>query len=61
MVTPEALVAIVQLIPEAWLGDVALFANPDAHRNAYRDWLLRRMEHPRPWVEEALRARALLV
>jgi len=65
MVTPEAVEAIVRQIPEAWLGDVSLFAasdtHRDAHRQAYRDWLLRRMEHPRPWVEEALRARALLV
>ncbi|HEX2062001.1 MAG TPA: HipA family kinase [Thermoanaerobaculia bacterium] len=48
MVTREAIEGIVTLIPEPWL---------DAPRNAYTDHLLRRLEAPREWVEEAIRAR----
>lgn len=55
LVTREALDAIAAQIPEEWLG------GESAHRAGYRDWLLRRMESPREWVEEAARARALLV
>jgi hypothetical protein len=55
MVTQEALDAIAALIPEEWLE------GEGAHRAGYRDWLLRRLESPREWVEEAARARALLV
>jgi hypothetical protein len=53
-ITAEALDAITATIPEEWLGD-------PAHRDGYRDWLLRRLESPREWVEEALRAKALRV
>jgi hypothetical protein len=35
-------------VPDGWL---------DAPRNRYRDYLLRRLEAPRPFVEEAERAR----
>ena len=54
MVTAAALDDILGLIPEDWLGDAA-------HRAGYRDWLLTRLESPRVWVEEAARARALLL
>ena len=53
--------AIVALIPEAWLGDDERFENVDAHRAAYVDYFVRRLEAPRPWIEEAARARTLLV
>jgi hypothetical protein len=59
--TPAVIEEIVGLIPQSWLGDVAQFATVKEHRAAYRDYLRRRLEQPRPWVEEALRARALLV
>jgi len=61
LVTAEAIDAIVAQIPESWLGDVPLFAGVDEHRAAYRNWLLRRLEEPREWLEEAARARTLLV
>jgi hypothetical protein len=61
MITAEAIDAIVAEVPESWLGDVSLFANIEEHRAAYRDWLLRRVAQPREWVEEAVRARTLLV
>ena len=54
MLTPDALETIVSLIPDSWLDE------PE-HRAAYQEWLLRRLEAPREWVEEAIRARSLLI
>ena len=61
IVTPEALEGIIASIPDEWLGDVALFSTVAEHRAAYLEFLIRRLTGPRKWVEEALRARALLV
>jgi hypothetical protein len=60
LLTPDAIEQVVALIPEPWLGDVALFPTANEHRTGYRDWLLRRLTSPREWVEEAIRARTLL-
>jgi hypothetical protein len=59
--TPAALDDIVALVPDEWLGDGEPFATAAENRLGYRDWLLRRLEEPREWVEEAIRARSLLV
>ena len=59
--TPAVVAGIVELIPDDWLVDDALFDGPDprdAQRRAYRDWLLTRLDAPRAFVEEAVRARA---
>ena len=56
-VTPAAIESIVALIPEAWLAEDPYFADVDAHRRAYVDYLVRRLEEPRNWLEEAVRAR----
>jgi hypothetical protein len=61
LLTADAIESVVALIPDSWLGDVPAFANIEAHRAGYRDWLLERLKSPRAWVEEAARARALLV
>ena len=52
---------MLALIPEEWLGDVPRFGSVAEHRAAYGEWLARRLEQPREWVEEAVRGRALLV
>ena len=57
--TREALEEIVAMIPDAWLEGE--FANVDEHRRAYVDVLLRRLESPREWMEEAARARSARV
>jgi hypothetical protein len=57
-VTPEAVAAIVALIPDAWLEDEPLFASKAEHRDAYRRWLLQRLAAPRAFAEEAVRAHA---
>jgi hypothetical protein len=61
LITADAIEAIVAQVPESWLGDVSLFSSVEEHRAAYGDWLLRRVAQPREWVEEAVRARTLLV
>ena len=57
-VTPEMIDQVVGLIPDGWLGDEAEFANHEEHRAAYAAYLRRRLESPREFVEEAIRARA---
>ena len=51
-VTDELLASIVGAIPAVWLGDRA-----EDQRRAYVDYLMRRLEAPRAFVEEAERAR----
>jgi hypothetical protein len=59
--TREVLGKIVDLIPEAWLGDVEQFGTIEEHRAAYVTYLLNRLEAPRLFLEEAKNARELLV
>jgi hypothetical protein len=58
LVTRELLEWITSAVPDAWLRDGAgTLASPEEHRRAYVDYLLTRVESPRPFVEEADRAR----
>ena len=59
--TPERLRDIVALIPDDWLEDDALFPTKAAQRDAYLGYLVSRLEAPRAFVEEAVRARSLHV
>jgi hypothetical protein len=59
--SPGAISEILEMIPDAWLGDVAQFESCAEHRAAYRAWFARRLTSPRLWAEEASHARALLV
>jgi hypothetical protein len=61
LLTRETLERILAAIPDAWLGDEPRFAGVKEHRAAYRDYLLHRLESPRPWVEDAADAQALSV
>lgn len=56
--TPEIIDSVVSLIPPAWLNSEADFADHAEHRAAYTAYLHRRLESPREFVEEAIRARA---
>jgi len=51
LLTPDIIEGIVGLIPESWLED------GPSHRAAYARYLVERLAAPRPFVEEALRAR----
>jgi hypothetical protein len=54
MLTPEVIAEVVAMIPEEWLDE-------PGHRAVYQSWLEQRLEAPRAWAEEAIRARSLLV
>jgi len=51
--TPEVISTIVNLIPAEWLED--------GSHAAYREHLMQRLETPRAWMEDAVRARTLRV
>ena len=59
-ITPQGIADIVALIPEAWLDEPEVFAGSAAHRQAYADYLTRRLASSTVFVEEALRARSAL-
>jgi hypothetical protein len=60
--TPNVINEIVGLIPDVWLdADTTSFASAGEFRQAYADYLVRRLEPPRLFVEEAARVRASLV
>ena len=58
MVTRPLVSGLADAIPDDWLPAEAGLPDPDAHRRAYVDYLLARIEAPRAFVEEADRARA---
>jgi hypothetical protein len=53
---PDAIRRIVAQVPEDWLEPSPLFADAQAQRDAYVAYLTARLQAPRPFVEEALRA-----
>jgi hypothetical protein len=57
LVTDELLERLVADLPDAWLADDPLVGDPEAQRRAYRRYLRMRLDTPRPFVEEAERAR----
>jgi HipA-like protein len=54
LLTPDAIAGVVDLIPREWLEE-------PASREGYRDYLTRRLESPREWMEEAVRARTVRI
>jgi hypothetical protein len=56
-VTPDLVEDLVADLPDVWLPDDPLIGDADAQRAAYRRYLAIRLEPPRPFVEEAERAR----
>jgi hypothetical protein len=58
LLTPEVVARVVDMIPDSWLGDEPRFASADEHRAGYRDYLTQRLESPRQWMEDAVRARS---
>ena len=54
----DRLEAIAALVPDDWLAPEPGLETPDAHRRAYVDYVLTRLEEPRAFVAEADRARA---
>jgi hypothetical protein len=58
--SPELLTAIVDLIPDSWLGDDA-YPSLAEERDAYARYLNKRLMGPRAFVEEAIDARSRIV
>jgi hypothetical protein len=58
--TGEFLNHLVSLIPDAWLDDPA-FSGPPVQRAAYVEYLRKRLQPPRAFVDEAIDAHAQLV
>jgi len=54
--TTDVVESIIRLIPGEWLG-AELLGNSDTVRQAYMEYLLGRLEPPRDFLEEAMRAR----
>jgi len=57
LITEYEIMRIVNLVPEDWMEDHAPFTTVAENRQAYGDYLTRRLEQPRHFVEEAIRAR----
>ena len=57
LVTDELLDDVVGMVPATWLDGDATFATVQDNREAYVDYLRRRLAAPRAFVEEAERAR----
>ena len=56
-ITADVIKGIVDLIPEDWMNDNTPFSTVAENRQAYVDYLTRRLAAPRQFVEEAIRAR----
>ena len=55
--TQDLIHQVVDLIPDDWLKEDARFTSIADHKQAYVEYLTRRLEEPRNFVEEAIRAR----
>jgi hypothetical protein len=60
-ITPELVERIVNLIPDTWLVGNSSFEGANRYRDAYVEYLLKRLEPPHLFLEEAIRARSLYV
>jgi len=57
-IDPVLLTALVDALPDSWLPDDPTIGDAEAQRRGYVRYLTVRLEGPRPFVEEAERARA---
>jgi hypothetical protein len=56
-ITEEVIRSVVDLIPDDWMKDNSPFSTTVENRKAYVEYLTRRLDAPRNFVQEALRAR----
>jgi hypothetical protein len=57
-ITEEVIREIVALVPDDWMFGNAPFRTTADNREAYVEYMLRRLEEPRYFLEEAIRARS---
>jgi hypothetical protein len=55
--TEAVIKGVVELVPDDWMNEHAPFSTIAENRQAYVDYLTRRLEEPRNFVQEAIRAR----
>jgi hypothetical protein len=60
-ITPDTIREIVALVPNAWLTADSPFDTAQKARQVYVQHLTRRLQSPRAFLEEAIRARSVLV
>lgn len=58
-ITPGVIERVVKLIPDAWLADHTSMGASHQQRNIYTEYLMKRLEPPHTFLEEAIRARSL--
>jgi len=56
-ITSEVIKSVVDLVPDNWMNDGSPFSTTAENRRAYVQYLTRRLDEPRHFVEEAIRAR----
>ena len=56
-ISEDVIKHVVSLVPDDWLHEHPQFTSTTEHRQAYVEYLTRRLEEPRNFVEEAIRAR----
>jgi hypothetical protein len=57
VITGDVIKGVVDLVPDDWMTNNALFNTVADNRKAYVEYLTRRLEAPRHFVQEAIRAR----
>jgi hypothetical protein len=61
VMTPSLIRDVTALVPDSWLASDPAFAAPALTREAYAQHLTRRLQAPRAFLQEAMRARSALV
>jgi len=57
LITEEVIKRIVDLVPDDWMKESSPFSTIAENRQAYVEYLTRRLDAPRHFIEEAIRAR----
>ena len=57
LITEEVIKGVVDLLPDDWMKENSPFNTVAENRQAYVEYLTRRLDEPRHFVEEAIRAR----
>ena len=57
VISEEVVKRVVELVPDEWMEEHTPFSTVAENRQAYVDYLLRRLDEPRRFIEEAIRAR----
>lgn len=56
-ISEEIIKGVVDLVPDDWMSDSSVFSTVAENRQAYVEYLTRRLDEPRHFVQEAIRAR----